>query len=196
MTEYRDRSAALESLATETLDAFTNIAGGADSSLKSSRPVDITAIANTNQMTMEKALGNLQRMHGEMQEAWRHLRDEPAIARVVVADEDGNRQTLYIARAAAGGRYGVTLCSYLAPMGRLASFPVGGGTEIRLPKGKCGSMSSSARSISLRRMRWAGIHSIPSSTPKHSARSRSPRFAPCWRRRRIRAMCWPSWTAC
>jgi len=136
MTDHRDRSAALESLAAETLDAFTSIAGGADSSLKNSRPVDITAIANTNQMTMEKALGNLQRMHGEMQEAWRHLREEPAIARVVVADEDDNRKTLYIARAAAGGQYGVALCSYLAPMGRLASFPVGGGTEIRLPKGK------------------------------------------------------------
>lgn len=135
MTEHQDRSAALVSLATETLDAFTKIAGGAAASLQSSRPADITALANTNQMTMQEALGNLRRTHGEMQEAWRRLREEPAIARILVADEGGNRQTLYVARAAAGGKYGVTLCSYLAPLGRLASFPVGGGAEIRLPRG-------------------------------------------------------------
>lgn len=135
MTEYIDRSAVLSALATETLDAFTNIAGSAAASLQTSRPADISALANTNQMTMDKALGNLRRTHDEMQDGWRRLRVEPAIARIVVADEDDKRQTIYVARAGAGGRFGVTLCSYLAPMGRLASFPVGGSAEIRLPRG-------------------------------------------------------------
>lgn len=135
MREQIDRSEVLADLAVETLDALARISQSADAWLRNGAPIDVTNVLPHNQMTMEKVLGHLQRKHSEMREAQLKLREEPAIARVVVADEDDKRTTLYVTRASSGGQFGVTLCSYLAPMGRLASFPVGDGTEIRLPKG-------------------------------------------------------------
>lgn len=133
MGKKAERAAALTSLASETLDAFDRISEAAVRALRS-RAGGIDTFANINQLTAAKAIENLRRGQSELEEAYRRLSEEPAIARVVVADEDDNRRTLFVAR---GSRVdcGVELCSYLTPMGRLASLPVGGGTEIRLPKG-------------------------------------------------------------
>lgn len=57
---------------------------------------------------------------------------EPAIARVVVADEDGKKSTYYICRATP--ITGIqNLASYRAPVGRLASLQIG--AEFSLPGG-------------------------------------------------------------
>src|SRR5690606_34090547 len=66
------------------------------------------------------------------------LRRKPAIARLVIsADENDERETIYIAPNAEVTVPGLKLCSYLnnAGKGKLASFSPGDGTNVKLPAG-------------------------------------------------------------
>ncbi len=68
---------------------------------------------------------------------YRTLANEPAIARLVLKDEDDKTQVLFIARASApaGLLSNIKVASYLSPMGRLAATPVGREVDIPLPGG-------------------------------------------------------------
>ena len=98
------------------------------------RPAGVDAFAAINELTAARAVENLGRIQADLSATYRRLRDEPAIARIVVADDDDRRETLYICRATPVN-CGVQLCSSLGPKGRLASLPVGDFTTIRLPSG-------------------------------------------------------------
>lgn len=129
-----DRSVILRDLAEDALGTFERIVGAA-MALSGQRPAGVDAFASINEMTAARAVENLGRVQGDLASAYRHLRDEPAIARVVVADENDRRETIYICRATPVTCNGVQLCSSLGPKGRLASIPVGDFARIRLPSG-------------------------------------------------------------
>lgn len=127
------RNDALSTIAEDTLDAFAIIADAAAGQM-GQRPGGIDSFAAINQFTATKAVTKLGRIQDDLIAAYRQLRDEPAIARVTVADEDDRHQVLYIARGT-GLTCAVPLCSRLSAKGRLGELPVGGGATVALPSG-------------------------------------------------------------
>lgn len=129
-----DRSVILRDLAEDALATFERIVEAA-LALSGQRRAGVEAFASINEINAAKAVENLGRVQADLASAYRHLRDEPAIARVVVADENDRREILYICRATPVTCDGVQLCSSLGPKGRLAALPVGDFARIRLPSG-------------------------------------------------------------
>lgn len=127
------RSDMLGAVAADTLAAFVTIADAAAARLGRRAPV-ADSFAVINRLTNVEALRNLGEGRDEQLEGDQRLCDEPAIARLVIADEDGNQETLYISRGASV-TCDVSLSSSLGAKGRLASLPVGEGDVVRLPGG-------------------------------------------------------------
>lgn len=120
-------------LASESLEAFEKIAEAATRWLGQRSP-GADSFAAINGLTGVKTLSSFYAGQSELRTAYARLRDEPAIARIVIADEQDRRETLFISRAARVD-CDVPLCSNLTPKGRLASLPVGESAPIRLPGG-------------------------------------------------------------
>jgi hypothetical protein len=131
-----DRSELLQRLAEEVLDAFESIANAARRRLgQSPRGPRLEAFASINQATAEKVVKAL----GEIQQGreldCRKLLLQPAVARLVIADEDDNRETLYISAAGTVDPITVKLCSYMSAKGQLVPLSVGDFKKIPLPGG-------------------------------------------------------------
>jgi len=84
---------------------------------------------------MNEAARSLDTIDQMQRETCERLAREPAIARVIAQDEDGNREVYFISRAAAPPPFmaGVKFASYRSPAGRLAALPPGDWAEIRRP---------------------------------------------------------------
>lgn len=122
-----------ELLAGEVLDQFEKIADSAKARSGERRELGATAFANVNTMTSAAAIQRLDHISQANRESDNILAAEPAIARVVAREMDGTPLTYYICRTTPVP--GIpNLASYRAPVGRLASLPVG--TEFELPNGK------------------------------------------------------------
>lgn len=128
-----DRASVLRDLAEDALRTFEDVADTAGR-LMGQRSSGAGSFASINELTATQAVENLSRVQGDLMAAYRRLRDEPVIARVVVADENDRRETIYVCRAAPV-QCSVQLCSSLGPKGRLAALPVGDFASIRLPGG-------------------------------------------------------------
>lgn len=111
-------------IADDALSVFENVVQAARAQLLASPAASAGAFANINTLTSPNAVPSLQRISEENQENFETLIDEPAIARIVVADDAGDQSIYYICRAAPVAGTGVKLASYRSPMGRLASLPV------------------------------------------------------------------------
>ena len=115
-----------ETLATEALTTFSDIADTATQKLKSGTSSPADSFASGNSMTGGQAFQNLDKISQTNREGWHALQGEPAIARLIVEDGDGEQRVVYIARKSglslASGRQ---LASYGSPIGRLAAYPVG-----------------------------------------------------------------------
>lgn len=121
----QEHSERLEPLATEVVDKLQTVAGAAQSRLASARPLGIDALANAgNTLNSDRAARKLDEVNQANESAYRKLASEPAIARVVVEDDDGKRAAYYFCRAEQG-MVEMGVISYLAPVGRLASLPIG-----------------------------------------------------------------------
>jgi hypothetical protein len=79
----------LTGLAERTLSAFENIANAATTGL-GQKPSGLGAMASINQATAEKVVQSLRDIHEGRELDCRKLMLEPAIARLVIADDDGN----------------------------------------------------------------------------------------------------------
>jgi hypothetical protein len=121
----------------QALDLFGRVAAKARELLdRSDRP---TPDVLTHQNTIHRpgAAATLASIVRENRETYRHLIVEPAIARVVTQDDEGQRQTYYITRftpVQVDGT-GAKLVGYRAPLGRLASLPLGSHHRIVTPSG-------------------------------------------------------------
>jgi hypothetical protein len=83
------------------------------------------------------AIQNLSGISEEIRRDLRHLCAEPAIARLVLRDENDKEEIYFISRAGSppAARDRGIVASYRSPIGRLASLPVGADQEIRTPTG-------------------------------------------------------------
>ena len=120
----------LEHVAGEVLTQLDSIAATARSKLHGGRTLGSDALASINTMTSISAIQNLDQISQVNRESYQVLAAEPAIARVVVVDEEGEERTYYICRTMPVSGFS-NLASYRAPVGRLASLAIG--AEFTLP---------------------------------------------------------------
>jgi hypothetical protein len=126
----------MEDLAEEVLGAFESIAEAARTRLhQTPRGPRLEAFASINQATAEtvvQALGEIQQ--GRELDCLKLLR-QPAVARLVIGDENGRKETLYISAAGTVDPIKVKLCSYMSAKGQLAPLSVGDSKKLSLPGG-------------------------------------------------------------
>ncbi|MCK1580683.1 hypothetical protein IVB03_14095 [Bradyrhizobium sp. 168] len=127
----------LADIAENTLSFFSETATRAQSLLDENHVMGAGALAAVNTLNAGPAIQNLSGISEEIRRELRHLCAEPAIARLVLRDDNGHEQIYFISRAGAppAARGRGTVASYRSPIGRLASLPVGSDHEIRTPKG-------------------------------------------------------------
>ena len=122
----------IEQVAGEALAQLESIAEASKSKLLDGRTLGSDTLASINTMTSSSAIQRLDQISQANRESYRVLVAEPAIARVVVIDEEGEEKTYYICRTTPVS--GIpNLASYRAPVGRLASLAIG--AEFTLPNG-------------------------------------------------------------
>lgn len=128
----QDTKQHIDLIADETLVQFEKVATRAQSELGAASVLGSSSLANVNTLTATSALQHLELINQQNKDSYRRLAVEPAVARITVADESGLRRTYYVCRAGQGIP-DLGLVSYRAPVGRLASLPVG--SEFSLPNG-------------------------------------------------------------
>lgn len=124
----------IEAIAVESLETFSKVAEAAAARLAEASSASGAAVfASINTFTSTEAVRNRDQISEANIEGYRILTREPAIARVVVTDEDGEKATYYFCRAAPVifGGDGIKFASYRSPMGRLAALPVGSEHTLR-----------------------------------------------------------------
>ncbi|WBU43001.1 ATP-binding domain-containing protein [Marinobacter alkaliphilus] len=118
-------------LAEDTLDIFSRVEAAAKEKIATTTEVGTSALAHTNTFTGTKTNQTLDKINSEARDGYYRLTREPAIARILLEDDKGEQKTVYVAR-----KYQVSLgergnlASYNAPMGRLASLPVGDSASV------------------------------------------------------------------
>lgn len=122
----------IEQVAGEALTQLDSIATAAKRNLHDGRTLGSDALASVNTMTSSSAIQKLDQISQANRESYQVLAAEPAIARVVVVDEEGEERTYYICRTTPVSGF-QNLASYRAPVGRLASLAIG--AEFTLPNG-------------------------------------------------------------
>ncbi|EKQ6357320.1 ATP-binding domain-containing protein [Pseudomonas aeruginosa] len=122
----------IEQVAGEALTKLESIAAAAKRNLHDGRTLGSDALASVNTMTSSSAIQKLDQISQANRESYQILAAEPAIARVVVVDEEGDERTYYICRTTPVSGF-QNLASYRAPVGRLASLAIG--AEFTLPNG-------------------------------------------------------------
>lgn len=126
--------AALRATAGEALDAFERIATAATARL-AQRGQHLGAMANVNAATAGPLARSMRDSNDGRELTCATLQREPAVARLVLVDDDDKEEVVYITAAGTVDPSPVPLCSYMSPKGRLASFAVGQGDHIILPGG-------------------------------------------------------------
>lgn len=134
MADMIEPDAALRVAAAEALDAFATIADAARADL-GRRGMTLADLAVVNQATAEATAQQMREMTGQRVDDSQRLRREPAIARLVIADEDDNHETIYISNSGTVTQGAVRMCSYMSPKGRLAPLAIGDYRKIALPGG-------------------------------------------------------------
>ena len=122
----------IEQIAGEALTQLDSIARAAKRNLHDGRTLGFDSLASVNTLTSSSAIQKLDQITQSNRESYQVLAAEPAIARVVVVDEEGEERTYYICRATPVSGF-QNLASYRAPVGRLASLAIG--AEFTLPDG-------------------------------------------------------------
>lgn len=124
-------------VATETLSVLLTIASTAESRLREPYATGPHSLANYNSLTYDKAAKSLNTIDSARRQSLESLTIEPAIARVVVLQEDGTPLVYYICRHTAESIPGSPhkLAGRNTPAGRLASLDVGDEHELRTPGG-------------------------------------------------------------
>jgi len=124
----------LKAIAREALETFESISHAAWKSLRE-RGITLNALASINEITASKVAAEMRQMNDQRQSDCVKMLREPAIARLVVADEDDNRQILYISSGGTVGPLPVAFSSYMSPKGQLAALNIGDSRQVKLPNG-------------------------------------------------------------
>lgn len=124
----------LKAVAREALEAFDFVATAAQDGL-ARRGITLDSFAQVNESTAEQLSTNIRERNDDRIANLQQLRHKPAIARLVVEDEDKKLETIYISPAGTVDSGKVRLCGYMSAKGRLAPLGVGEETYISLPGG-------------------------------------------------------------
>lgn len=116
-------------IAEEVLDKFASVASMAEVSHRGASGPTPNVLINPTTTAVE----HINTVAKELHDGYAQLMREPAIARVVVAGDDGARNVYYFCRGAQGMPKEQVI-SYRAPVGRLASLPIG--DEFQYPDGR------------------------------------------------------------
>lgn len=122
----------LQYLASQSLIAFKSISDTAKNNLSQASGLNPSSLAFHNSFTGQTTRATMDELNRQMREARTNLVRQPAIARVVMIDENDRKQTYFICSGTPeGGPIGeAQLASYNSPIGRFASQPIGFGLEI------------------------------------------------------------------
>ncbi len=121
-------------MASEALEAFQTISDAARASL-SQRGVSLDSLAVINASTAENTTREMQGINEERITTCQKLLQVPAVARLVIADENDVRQTLYISPSGTVGKMPFLFSAYNGPMGRLAPLDIGDSLDITVKAG-------------------------------------------------------------
>lgn len=122
----------INQVASESISMLSQVAEIAIAQ-SSGKGLSLEAMAWSNTTSATKTAQALDEINLARMESSQVLAREPAVARVVVLDEQGKQRTYYICRATPVNGAPGLLASYNAPVGRLASLPVG--DALTLPNG-------------------------------------------------------------
>lgn len=124
-------------VASEALSVLDTIASTAESRLREPYATGPHSLASYNSFTSDAAAKSLNKIEGARRQSLESLTTEPAIARVVVLQENGTPLVYYICRHTAESIPGSLhkLAGRNTPAGRLASLDVGDDYELRTPGG-------------------------------------------------------------
>ena len=127
----------LTRVAEHSLGFFSKTAADALEQLGERRPVSASAFAVVNTLTADRAMRNLAGIGQARAQELRVLSIEPAIARIVVAEDSGDIKIYFISRATPSRPPGdgSAVASYRSPVGRLAALPVGTDFDLSTPGG-------------------------------------------------------------
>ncbi|QYK01740.1 ATP-binding domain-containing protein [Shewanella psychrotolerans] len=121
------------SLAEDTLSTFSEIADNATSKLDSEGFWRADSFASGNTLTGNKAFQNLASIQQTNRDQLLKLCQEPAIARLVIEDDNENQEVIFIARNTnLPLPSGKIFASYRSPIGRLAEVMLGDEAKITL----------------------------------------------------------------
>ena len=123
----------VKQVATESLHMLTKVAEIANGH-RAHKGLGADSFASVNTLNTIAASQTLAQVNHANQESNQILAGEPAIARVVVVTDSGVERVYYICRATPVTGAPGLLASYKAPVGRLASLPVG--DSFQLPNGE------------------------------------------------------------
>jgi hypothetical protein len=129
----RETKKYVETLATEALDTLREVSTAAKQNLHIPSTPASNAFASINTLTSAAAVRQYDDISRVSREACEILIREPAVARVIAKDDEGQLRTIYICRTSPI-QVLRQFASYRAPLGRLASLPIGG--SLRVPSGK------------------------------------------------------------
>lgn len=118
--------------ADETLDTFEGVSREAQKKVEGFRE-DSSNTLSQNPWKSDSADQNLSQIQASLHSDYLKLKFEPAIARVVVEDENDKHKVYYICRGTPVSGVDAILASYNSPVGRMASLDVG--DEYKLPNG-------------------------------------------------------------
>ena len=132
LTQAPDKTAEepLAALAEKVLGFFQSVSDSARAMLGDARPKGHSSLVVEQSWMAGKTLQNLNQLDESKRHSLRQQIAEPAIAKVVVVDEDGVQQEIFIARTTPYASGGATAASYRSPMGRLASIAIGSEQEV------------------------------------------------------------------
>lgn len=120
-------------LAEDTLTTLTEIADNATDKLKTENSLGTDSFASGNTLTGHQAFQNLASIQNSNHEQLINLSKEPAIARLVIEDDNDNQRVIYIARNAnLPLPSGKPFASYRSPIGRLAEVALGDEATVNL----------------------------------------------------------------
>ncbi len=143
------------------METFETVSAVSNARLSEQPASPEKALAAVNTLTSRNAIGTLDRIFAENRTSLRHLLHEPAIARVVATNDDGESRIYFICRTSPVQlpANAAKLTSYRSPVGRLASLPIG--EEIQLPNGELLEVAERALLRPARNEQgWDSRHSI------------------------------------
>lgn len=126
MSASEEQQEHFSEVADNTLQVFADIAGQVESDRAQQQPMDAAALT-ANTLNNPGAFRAAAEQNAERERSYQVLSEEPAIARVVARNEEGELETYFICRVAApkGRSLGAKLASSKSSLGRIASLPPG-----------------------------------------------------------------------